>query len=58
MSFTLTMDLDTGPVKVCLVLQFHFSLFKSIAATHRNTQEWFQIENKTTNGGFGYRSPN
>lgn len=55
MSFTLTMDLDSGPVKVCLDLQFRFNLFKSIVATHKNSHEWFQIQNKTTDGGLCFR---
>lgn len=55
MSFTLTMDLGIEPVKVCLGLQFRFNLFKSIVATHQNTHEWFQIQNKTTDGGFCFR---
>lgn len=54
------MDLDIGPVKVCLgeILQFHFSLFRPTVATLKTTQDWFQIENKTTSGGIGYRETN
>lgn len=51
MSFTLTMDLDIGPVKVRLDLQFRFNLFKSTAAAHKTTHERFQIQNKITDGG-------
>jgi len=49
------MDLGIGPVKVRLDLQFRFNLFKSIVATHKNTHEWFQIQNKTTDGGVRFR---
>lgn len=38
MSFMLTMDVDIRPVKVCLDLQFRFSLFNPIVATHKHAR--------------------